>query len=243
MATTLQQGMTGPEVRTLQQTLNARLTPSPNLRADGVFGPLTRIAVLRFQAGNWLVEDGYAGPATQACLYGYEAEAPILHRVSFIPQPTQTTCWAASTAMMTNSTVDLVKAKTPTDMWDDTNGLYNSSGSDQAIVTGQRYGRIHGLRCFAPMSWSVDGLTAELRRGPLMFDMLWNSSDYARGAASPGHMIVVVGVRGDGDDSGLGTTLRIQDPWPPGVGKIYSRGYAKWATELPTMTYRVFAKI
>jgi hypothetical protein len=32
-----------------------------------------------------------------------------------------------------------------------------------------------------------------LRRGPLMFDMLWNSSDYARGAGSPGHMIVVVG--------------------------------------------------
>src|SRR5579859_7099706 len=238
----LKLGSHGSNVAALQAQLNNRLKPNPNLKPDGMYGGLTRAAVLRFQRENWLVEDGEAGPATQACVFGREKNPPILHLVRFIPQPTQTTCWAAGTAMMTNSTVDAVKAKTPSDMWDDQNGLYNSSSTDQAVVSGRRYGDVHGLRCNAPMSWSVAALTNALRRGPLMFDMLWNSSNYARGSGSPGHMIVVVGLRGDGEASGKGTTVRIQDPWPPTVGRAYSRGYYKWVQELPTMTYRVFEK-
>ncbi len=142
--------------------------------------------------------------------------------------------------MMTKSTVPIVVAKTPPDMIAPGGGLRNSSGSDQAIVTGTRYGRIHGLRCNAPMSWSVDTLKQALARGPIMFDMLWNVSDYTAGRGSPGHMIVVVGMRGDGEADGLGTTLRIHDPWAHNRGKKYSKGYAKWVVELPTMTYRVF---
>jgi hypothetical protein len=144
--------------------------------------------------------------------------------------------------MMTSSTVAAVKARTPSDMWDDANGLYNSSGSDQAIVSGQRYGAMHGLRCHAPMSWSVSALAMAIQRGPLMFDMLWQSNEYAAGRASPGHMIVVVGIRGDGEGSGRGTTIRVFDPWPPGHGKIYSNGYFKWMQRVTTITYRVFEK-
>jgi hypothetical protein len=107
------------------------------------------------------------------------------------------------------------------------------------VTEGQRYGQVHGLRCNAPQSWTVPMLSAALSRGPLMFDMLWNSGEYAAGLGSPGHMIVVVGIRGDGDPSGRGTTVRIQDPWPPNKGKVYSRGYLRWVQELPTMTYRV----
>lgn len=242
MASLLKLGSTGPEVKRLQEALNLKLKPVPALVPDGRFGNFTHTAVLSFQRKNWLVEDGQAGPATQSCLYDTEAFAPILHKVPFIPQPTNTTCWAASTAMMTNSTVPNVIAKTPPDMIASDGGLLNSSGSDQAIVTGQRYGRIHGLRCNAPMSWSVDLLKQALSRGPLMFDMLWRVDEYTAGRGSPGHMIVVVGMRGDGNPDGTGTTLRIQDPWAPNRGKIYSKGYFKWSVELPTMTYRVFEK-
>jgi len=47
-------------------------------------------------------------------------------------------------------------------------------------------------------------------------------------------MIAVVGIRGDNDQSGKGTTLRIFDPWPPMRGKKYSVGYFKWIQEVPT---------
>ena len=81
MATILKNGSRGPEVKALQEALNAKLKPIPKLVPDGQFGTLTHNAVLAFQRKNWLVEDGQAGPATQSCLYDTEAFAPILHKV------------------------------------------------------------------------------------------------------------------------------------------------------------------
>lgn len=236
----LKNGSRGPLVEDLQRCLNANLTPSPNLRPDGVFGSNTHRAVTTFQREKWLVVDGIVGPCTHNALYDHETYAPILHNHPFIPQPTQTTCWAASTAMMTRSSVAAVKARTPPDMWSDQSGLFNSSESDAAIVTGTRYARAHGLRCNAPQSWMLSALRSALQRGPLMFDMLWNASEYAAGAGSPGHMIVVVGMRGDNDLSGAATTLRLYDPWPPGAGNRHSVGHQRWMREVPTRTYRVF---
>lgn len=46
----LQIGDFGEQVETLQRTLNARLTPSPELSVDGDFGPATQEAVRQFQA-------------------------------------------------------------------------------------------------------------------------------------------------------------------------------------------------
>src|SRR4051794_9173940 len=40
-APTLRSGSTGDDVRKLQLLLNTRTTPSPALKLDGVFGPLT----------------------------------------------------------------------------------------------------------------------------------------------------------------------------------------------------------
>jgi hypothetical protein len=91
-----------------------------------------------------------------------------------------------------------------------------------------------------PTSWLPSSLVSMLTRGPLIFDMLWNASDYARGSGSPGHMIAVVGTRGDHDQSGRGTTLRIYDPWPPNQGKRYSVGYFKWIQEVSTRTYHIY---
>jgi len=75
-----------------------------------------------------------------------------------------------------------------------------------------------------------------------MFDMLWDAQGYVQSIGSPGHMIVVIGMRGDDDPSGKGTTLRIHDPWKPNQGKRYSVGYFSWIQEVPTRTYRVFQR-
>ena len=156
--------------------------------------------------------------------------------------------------MMTGMTVAAVITKTPADMIGapsatnaalapplNVGGLLNSSGSDQAIVTGTAYGGVHGLICHAPMSWMGSALYARMRGGPMMWDMLWNTSDYVEGKGSPGHMLVIVGMRGDISDD-FAITLRFYDPWAPNKGKIYSVGYAKWMQEVPTRTYRIFTK-
>lgn len=70
----LRPGDAGPDVREVQQALtvwahvyhDAILTPGP---VDGMFGPLTGVAVRRFQAIRHLQVDGVVGPVTWAALW------------------------------------------------------------------------------------------------------------------------------------------------------------------------------
>ncbi|MEI7701775.1 MAG: serine hydrolase [Planctomycetia bacterium] len=54
----LKSGAFGVRVEMLQRSLNAKLTPSPNLGVDGDFGPATESAVRRFQESQGLAVDG-----------------------------------------------------------------------------------------------------------------------------------------------------------------------------------------
>ncbi|NLN40849.1 MAG: peptidoglycan-binding protein [Clostridiales bacterium] len=59
-------GSMGPEVEMLQRILySIGYNPGP---IDGIFGPLTRSAVVRFQLDNGLVPDGIVGPKTWAAI-------------------------------------------------------------------------------------------------------------------------------------------------------------------------------
>lgn len=242
MPATLHQGAAGFDVAVMQLQLNLKSVASRPLRVDGAFGPFTRAALVAFQSRQGLAADGIAGPRTHAALAQGLNLSTVHHAMTHIAQPTPTTCWAASTAMMTRSTVPAVQARTPADMVSPNGGLLNSSGSEQAVVTGSRYGAAHGLRCHAPMSWSETGLIAALRRSPLMFDMLWNSKEYTAGHGSPGHMIVVSAVVSDNAPAGGQTYLLVLDPWPPNRGKVSLVEYGQWMREVPTRTYRVFER-
>src|SRR2546426_9321630 len=54
----LRQGSRGTDVRKLQRQLNVRLSPSPKLAVDGIFGALTHRVVLRYQNGVSIAPDG-----------------------------------------------------------------------------------------------------------------------------------------------------------------------------------------
>jgi len=59
-------GDTSPEVKTLQEALNQLGTAQ--LKADGIYGPLTQQAVTAFQQANGLTVDGIVGTQTAAAL-------------------------------------------------------------------------------------------------------------------------------------------------------------------------------
>lgn len=241
MPATVQSGSRGFDVAIVQLQLNLK-GATPKLNVDGAFGPLTRTATVAFQSKSALAADGIVGPKTHAALSQGLRITSHNHGMSLIPQPTDSTCWAASTAMMTRSNVPAVVAKTPPDMIASDGGLLNSSESDQAIVTGTRYGNIHGLRCSPPMSWGVGAFVAAIQRSPLMIDMLWRADEYIKGNGSPGHMVVVSAVVSDLDPAGATTHLLILDPWKPNVGRYYWVEYQRWILEVPTRTYRVFSR-
>lgn len=62
---TLSIGDRGPEVRHLQERLNAF---GAEMKVDGVFGPATHAAIIAFQAQKGLTPDGVVGPKTAAVL-------------------------------------------------------------------------------------------------------------------------------------------------------------------------------
>lgn len=78
----LSQGSRGPEVRTLQTKLNEQLFPRPNLAVDGIFGPLTRAAVVAFQRQAGLAQDGIVGPRTRAALGMPAPGNPFTHAIT-----------------------------------------------------------------------------------------------------------------------------------------------------------------
>src|SRR5262249_563009 len=52
------------QVGRLQRLINLRLAPTPPLRLDGLFGPLTHEAVLQYQMGVAIAVDGIVGRRT-----------------------------------------------------------------------------------------------------------------------------------------------------------------------------------
>ncbi len=60
ISSTLKLGSRGTEVRSLQSFLG--------VGSDGIFGPITRAAVIRYQSSNGLVSDGIVGPMTRAMI-------------------------------------------------------------------------------------------------------------------------------------------------------------------------------
>ena len=80
----------------MQAQLNAKNAPSPRIKVDGAFGPITQTAVVAFQRRAGLSPDGIVGPLTHAALAQGLTLSAANHSVSHIPQPTPTTCWAAS---------------------------------------------------------------------------------------------------------------------------------------------------
>ncbi|MEM6938825.1 MAG: peptidoglycan-binding protein [Pseudomonadota bacterium] len=242
MTVLYRRGARGPDVANCQNALNLKLRPPPNLVADGIFGALTDAAVRAFQRQAGLVVDGIIGPNTYAALMIVDAYPPIMHKVPFIPQPTDTTCWAAATAMMKNSTVAAIRAKTPASMLLSDGSLYNHSDINDHVTGGQAYGRVHGLRYHPPMSHTVAGFRGIVQSSPVMLNMLWRPGTYAKGQGSPGHMVVVVGMRGDGDQSGRDTILHIYDPWAPNRGNRETVTYFKKSNDTPLFTYGMYTR-
>lgn len=71
----LRQGSTGPYVVDLQSDLN-HVGAQPPLVVDGIFGPLTRREVVKFQTARELLVDGIVGPQTWGALDNAKTETP-----------------------------------------------------------------------------------------------------------------------------------------------------------------------
>jgi len=214
----LRQGSRGHQAKLLQRLLNLE-RHSTVLNEDGSFGPNTERELRAYQTSKRLPVDGVAGPNTWRTL---GVTIDIDHRVTLFPQPTNMTCWsAAATMLFGNMSVGPGGAAiTPA------GGL----ATPQANV--EAFAQAFGLTAHAPMTWTVQGFAGLMRRGPL-----WVGGVQPLGsptAIQAGHVVVVGSMWSNG--SADGTMLLIYDPWPPGVGSMYSVFYGERVTGSPLGT-------
>ncbi|KAK5717357.1 hypothetical protein LTR15_009251 [Elasticomyces elasticus] len=220
------------------------LLGSPSLLIDGVYGDNTKAAVAAFQKTNWLpVTNGVVNNVTYNILRNLEEFGPVLHEIPFIPQPDKASCWAASTAAISNSSVDAIVSATPQDLLLD--GEIRNFSSNNMWTKLRSFADAHGLTLYPPQSWVTSAFCRLLLQGPIIVDMLFDGQSYAEGIiGSKGHFVVVYGCRGNpvSDPSGRGTVLRIQDPSPPNQGKRYSITYFDMLQRYPAFTYNIFQR-
>jgi hypothetical protein len=234
----LRLGSIGAEVARLQAALNLSLRPNPAIPVTGRFDARTDQAVRAFQRQAWLEVDGIVGLCTRNALTGGETFPPVLHAVPFISQPTPTTCWAASAAMMKGGSVAMIRLATPVRMLNAAGALLNESEAGAGNAIHREFGRIHGLHLHPPRCWLPSALIAMVTAAPVMMQCLWNTRSYLRGQGSDGHWVVLVGVRGTRNENGRETSFRIHDP----LEGIYSANYAAMLRRVPLATYALFTR-
>jgi hypothetical protein len=142
----------------------------------------------------------------------------VWHSVPLVQQLTGMSCWAAAAAMLVGwrECIDV-----------DAEGVARGTGVWGAYRDGLLPGDVEMLaRAWGLVAEPTHSLTiAELRRLLERFGPLWV------GEASPGlHVIVVVGLYGDGTPDG--TFVRVNDPWPVGRGQRYTISFRELAHNL-----------
>ena len=125
---------------------------------------------------------------------------PVDHSLSYVPQTTSMSCWAASTAMILSRSNDMeivqeMQQQYPDSVWDD--------GATQ-LELGQVASN-YGLTQIYPVCQDANGWEQWLNdNGPLM--ILVPGGDY--------HVIVVTGIRGgDQEDRSEPSEVHVLDPW------------------------------
>ncbi|MCW2594278.1 MAG: hypothetical protein QOH52_958 [Pseudonocardiales bacterium] len=220
----------------LQQALAAEGYPSG---ADGTFGDGTEAAVRQYQQANGMQVDGIVGRQTWGGLIDHVSLPPgvpdggggtsssaggagagdggaggsgplsVHQSVTLVAQPTETSCWAASIAMLVSETPEAVVER-----------------ADMKIDEGYGWSEIEpaaskwGLTPLAPACGMPDLLAGWVHEyGPL----------WVVEVGAPYHAVVVGGVEGDGTPDG--TFVTVYNPWPPGSGAVESITFTQFESD------------
>jgi len=235
-------GSSGEPVKEIQMKLKQRLISSFWLPEDGFFGQETERAVMEFQRSEWLIEDGVVEATTWNALMGTEEIWPILHQVPFIAQENDSQCYAACTAMITQSSIPEVINRVPSTLFSE-EGLrnYPEYSYQAAYEKMEEFAFAFGLEYqLFSQSLTPAAIYPILAEGPAMVEIPENPRTFFQGEGSEGHWVVLAGIRGGINASGEETLVRVYDPWPSGQGAKRSVIFSRW-NDWPGL-YRVFWK-
>ncbi len=132
----------------------------------------------------------------------------LSHQVPLVPQLNGMSCWAAAAAMIIGWR-EAIPVEGP--------DVAKGAGRWAAFTRGLRPRDVHHLA----KVWGLSTVQEQHHDATSLRQLLERFGPLWIGEAVPGlHVVVVVGMHGDGTPEG--TTVRINDPWPVGRGERYS---------------------
>lgn len=222
----VKRGSRGTAALMAQMLLNDRIRelgdrngrPVQPLVEDGIFGEKSEKALLDYFARGLRISHQAMIDADTWRRMGLKVE--IDHKVRLIGQRHGGLCWQAAAEMVLGGQV----IAGPGYAERDKRGALKA-GLENLKLFGESY---HWR--FALPTLSAALFADLVRRRPI-----WIAGQGAAGHGQVfGHAIVVSGMWGDGDPNGTTALLRIHDPWPGPVGRVYSAAFFSSAgTRLP----------
>lgn len=237
---TLSLGSTGKDVEKLQTILNQKLKPedriefSQDIKVNGNFNHHTKEFVKNFQLAAFLKKDGAVGPKTWAALLGTEMFNCYDEPAKQVAATSDYDCWAASTGTLLNQ-MSVNKTQPPNVIFEQLkNGGVGGLDNDPANM--KRFADFHGMQMLEGSNMTCTQLCYLVYNfGRLMINVRGITSRLKKGTDQDSHLMMVIGVRGDGTPNG--TTVRFYEP--SGDDTIVS-SYQYQKNRFPQMTYQVF---
>lgn len=241
----LMYGSKGAHVVELQKLLNQWYqkengTPHPPLETDGTFGPKTRDLVKSFQLTVFLYKDGKAGSKTWSALQGIEKYNCFDLPGTFVAAPNQYQCWAGATAMLLGRSAP-VRTEPPGVAFERLPGG-STGGLENSHENMQKYANFHQIQMFKAQQLTCLQLCNLVDQfGRLMLNIKGVNSSMQSASPQDSHLLVLTGVRGDGESSG--TTVTLYNPSAVGgEGRVVTVSHRYLKSKYPNLTYQVFYK-
>lgn len=235
----LKLGSSGPAVEELQELLNAKLEPSPNLKVNGLFQMSTKKAVKDFQHEKYLVGDGVVGRCTWMALRGQETFESYDRPPVRLGQADPFTCWKAATSMLLGK-MSVGGFQTGSADIEDLNGGTDNGGLGNSQVNMAQFASVNNLLFLHQPQASPQAICGFLKLfGRMMLNVkpVGSKMSTTAKASNGSHLVVLFGARGD--MTAEGTTLALYNPEPVGVGELVCGSYAKLTQENPGLFYQI----
>jgi hypothetical protein len=237
---TLSIGSKGKEVELLQTLLNEKVKREyrakimEDIKVNGTFDTHTKTFVKDFQLAAFLKKDGTVGKKTWAALLGTEMFNCYDQPFKQVPATSDYDCWAASTGTLLNQSACNRTQPAGVDFQQLGGGIIG--GIENSHANMKKFADYHGMQMLEGGNMTCTQICYLVYNfGRLMINVRGITSRLKKGSPNDSHLMMILGVRGDGTPNG--TTVKFYEPTSD---TTIVESYQFQKNRFPQMTYQVF---
>lgn len=242
----LELGYTGKYVEELQKLLNKILKEehrgvsaegggyTDDIKVNGQFNDHTYSFVLDFQTKAYLLPDGKVGKMTWSALLGTEAYNCFDKPDPVVNAPDETGCWAGALGMLLKRTGPVTTKPIIVEFEQIANKIGGIKNTHENM---KKWAHFHYVEMLEGELNCVQLCNLVNNFGRIMLNMRGINSQLQSGIQDDSHLLILMGVRGDGTANG--TTMTLCNP-SSSSERYITDSYAYLRNRFREMTYQCF---